>query len=80
MVDEVSGYTPTARYAYLRQRVGGEITASTLAQFPNTDSAWLFLSDTPGTASVEIAMVIGTLPPLLAITPVEQRSLAGSDL
>ena len=62
VVDEVSGYTPITRYAYLRQRVGGEITDSTLAQFPNTDSAWLFLSVTPGTASVEIAMVIGTLP------------------
>ena len=63
IVDEVSGYTPAHRKVHVRQIVGGEASNPVIASAPNTESAWLFLSDTPGTATVEIRMFVGPTPP-----------------
>ena len=63
IVDEVSGYSPSNRTVLMRHMIGGSAInyANTWSQ--NTEGGWLFLSDTPGTATVQIRMVVGPTPP-----------------
>ena len=62
IVNEVPGNT-LEEVVLMRQVVGGDGSSNVYATVVNTESSALSLSDTPGTATAEVMMVVGSNPP-----------------